>query len=295
MQEGFLGRTNRQFNQNWWQLRAEPSHSFEELVHAVRATESPIDLSFQPALFGPKLRGATNPILVQFGFDLENAIDEDHATDLTQATLIQTLSSIGQECLDFFILKVRKPLEEFQVNGALAAMDAAKTDGHIRYLGLASSANPITTLGLWQFHDAFDVILFPSSAWDADSDETLSPLAQTRRVGEVRTHVFSGPYGLPLDLVLSTEQLATVLLEQQAKGPHSRTRLIPVSNPEQVRAFSAENPIPVGSPIPDLTADSFWDNLPRQFAGSSSWSIIKRAIIRRTQTLQLVSSTGDRP
>ena len=117
------------------------------------------------------------------GKDLDRAVDEKHASDLVQAHLIETLSCIGREWIDFYFLVVSAPLEEFQINGALLALEMARQEGHVRFLGLESRGAPLSSLGLWQFHDAFEAVAFASSPQDRTFEETLLPMAQTRRVG----------------------------------------------------------------------------------------------------------------
>ncbi|MES1227687.1 MAG: hypothetical protein ABUL72_03395, partial [Armatimonadota bacterium] len=115
------------------------------------------------------------------GLDIERATEQSHATDLVQAHLIETLSAIGREYLDFYFLRIRRGLEEFQINGALEAIEMAKQEGHIRFIGLACDGPPLAALGVWQFHDAFEVVL----TRDKDAYDTLAPLARERRVGIV--------------------------------------------------------------------------------------------------------------
>ena len=129
------------------------------------------------------MRGADEVVLVQQGtYQIERATSEDHATDLVQAHLIETLSAVGRDCLDFYFLRIRRTLEEYQVNGALAALEAARGEGHLRFLGLHATGHPLAALGLWQFHDAFEVLLLPD---DEDARTTLEPLAKQRRVGVI--------------------------------------------------------------------------------------------------------------
>lgn len=110
---------------------------------------------------------------------LETATDSTHAVDLVHAHLIEVLSCLGREHLDFYFLRIRRMVEEFQLAGALEAMELARQEGHIRFLGLACDGPPLATLSVWQFHDAFDAVLIPS----AEAGKTLVPLARERRAG----------------------------------------------------------------------------------------------------------------
>lgn len=142
-----------------------------------------IDFSAAPAFWGSFVRGSEDAILMaRGGLDIANAPDEKGAFDLIQAHLIESLSAIGRERLDFYFLQVRTPLEEFQISGALEALEGARQEGHVQYLGLASAGAPMTTQSVWQFHDAFEVLLLQQP------DSALEAMAKDRRVGIVTTY-----------------------------------------------------------------------------------------------------------
>ena len=73
------------------------------------------------------------------------------------------------------------------MNGALEALEAARQDGHIAFLGLQAEGNPMAVRSVWQFHDAFEALLVPRSHLEAEAYDALAPLAKERRVG-VLTH-----------------------------------------------------------------------------------------------------------
>lgn len=177
--EMVLGRTNTEFPFMWASLGVSPEVSPESLVEAVRPLAIPMDISSQPALWGGFLRGGTDVLVQRSTIQYERATSEDHATDLVQAHLIETLSSIGREMVDFYFLRVRRVVEEFQINGALAALEFAKQEGHVRFLGLFADGPALAVQSVWQFHDAFEAILLPPSA------DSLKPIARERRVGIV--------------------------------------------------------------------------------------------------------------
>jgi hypothetical protein len=159
------------------------------LVDAALGCNTVVDISVHPGLFGGFIRGTQQHdsalLMGRGGLELENAADAKNASDLIQAHLIETLSAIGREYLDFYFLRVRSPLEEYQVEGALEALEMARQEGHIRFIGLASEGKtPLPALGLWQFHDAFEAVLLPPS------QDGLATLAKERRVGVV-WHGFS--------------------------------------------------------------------------------------------------------
>lgn len=148
-------------------------------VASAMAEKTVIDISANPALWGGQMRGTDALLMTRGGMEIERAPDEKAACDLIQAHLIETLSAIGREHIDFYFLQVRRALEEFQINGALQALENAKQEGHIRFLGLAAEGPGLAVQSVWQFRDAFEVLLLKSP------DSGLEGLAIERRVGIV--------------------------------------------------------------------------------------------------------------
>lgn len=181
--EATFGRTNQAFPENWVSLSPPPDpNGIADLVGAVTKLRCPIDVSSQPGLWGQYLREAESPLVAFGGQEIERATSQEHASDLVQANLIELLTSVGRLQLDFYFVKVARTLQEVQIVGALAALEAARHDGHVRFLGLAVTGSPTEARAVWQFHDAFEAIAMP---WDASSNDPggLVALAKSRRVG----------------------------------------------------------------------------------------------------------------
>ena len=179
MNTEFLGRTNTAYSKTWVALSVSAQSTPEELVNAVRELAIPIDISSQPALWGGFLRGAEDVLSVKSSAHYERATSQDHATDLMQAHLIEVLSCLGRPMIDFYFLRVRRVVEEYQINGALAALEFAKQEGHVKHIGIVADGPAIAVQGVWQFHDAFEVLLVKPE------DSSLANLAKERRVGVV--------------------------------------------------------------------------------------------------------------
>jgi aryl-alcohol dehydrogenase-like predicted oxidoreductase len=172
------------------------------LVDAAIGADTVIDVTAGPALFGGFLRGRDDlTLMVQAPLIASRATDEAHATDLIQAHLIETLSSIGREWIDFYVMPVPAAMEEFQANGALAALESARQDGHIRFLGLGVTGHPLAALGFLQFHDGFDIAVVPNST---DTVSVIGAIASQRRVGMVYRD--SDAHGLPALLTVRTPE-----------------------------------------------------------------------------------------
>lgn len=184
MTSGLLGRTNASFPPVWLSLIAptDVTHpgSAEHLVHAALESDTVIDISSSPALWGGFMRGTDATLMSVCGADLSLAMDEPHTHDLVQAHLIESLCGIGREHLDFYFLPVKTALKESQISGALIALEAARQEGHIRFFGLSAN-DPLAAMGLWQMHDAFEAVLLASEKGSAP----LRLLAKTRRVAVV--------------------------------------------------------------------------------------------------------------
>lgn len=132
------------------------------------------------------MRGTDALLMTLSSTDVERAVSQEHAADLVQAHVIETLSAVGREYLDFYFLRVREGLQEFQVNGALEALEAFRQAEHIRYLGIACDGPPMATLGVWQWHDGFEVLLITDMSYRTyKAYDSLAPLAIERRVGIV--------------------------------------------------------------------------------------------------------------
>jgi hypothetical protein len=195
---GLLGRTNRVFPSVWLSFSlGSGGEDLDSLVKSVLDQNVPIDITSHPALWGGKMRGTRATLMTIGNSDFERASDESHACDLVQANLIEVLSSIGREQIDFYFLRVRRMVEEYQISGALQALEMAKQEGHVGYIGICCDGPSMATLGSWQFHDAFETLLVPRNHYDPESYDTLAPLARERRVGIITSRPFNWGFGLP--------------------------------------------------------------------------------------------------
>jgi hypothetical protein len=177
-----LGRTNRSFPKIWYQLVPPVSSAgIDDLAEFARGCEAPVDVSISPALWGGKLRGSSVPICCASTTAFELATDSTHAADLVQAHLIEVLSCLGRECVDFYLLRLRKMLREDQLSGALEAIEAARSEGHIGHIGLFCDGPALPILAQWQIHDAFELVVCTEA-----EIAMIGPFARARRVGLVR-------------------------------------------------------------------------------------------------------------
>ncbi len=198
------------------------------------------------------MRGCQAVLTASGNLDYENATDESHACSLVQANLIELLSSIGREMIDIYFLRVRRMAEEFQISGVLQALEWAKQEGHVGHIALSCDGPSFATLGVWQFHDAFEALLVPRDHRNTESYDTLAPLAKHRRVGIVTSKPLDWNYS-PLSedwqsktigLPISTLTLEQALILDLAK---EHPVLLPVKSStdiEQAMTLSSCEQVP---------------------------------------------------
>jgi hypothetical protein len=173
-----FGRTNRILPAVWFWLEIPTDREAAEGMAAALGG-SPADVSASPGYWGPLLRGCDSPVVIRGRSDFERAASDEDAFGAVQADIIAALSALGRTEIDFFALPIRRALEERQIEGALRALEDARTDGLIRHPSLLASGPALAVRSVWQFHDAFEA-LFCDAGPEAES---LAPLARSRRVG----------------------------------------------------------------------------------------------------------------
>ena len=263
MADTLLGRTNRAFPPVWLGLSMPHSGgeaAIDALAASAREANVPLDISGNPALWGGRLRGDDSLFLTATSTNgYERANDDRHAIDLVQAHLIETLSAIGREWIDVYFLRIRRAVDEAQLSGALEAMELARQEGHIRHLGIVCDGPSLATLGMWQFHDAFDLLLVPRNHHDDEAYRTLAPLAKERRVGVVTSKPLDWGWGLPFTALLGT------LPTGGGQGGGSLAQAA-------IGAFAREHPVLVGVRTPEEVAsalaapEAFVDDLAARLA-----------------------------
>ena len=149
-------------------------------------------------------------LLVNGTLEYEHAADESHAADLVSAHIIQTLSSLGRETIDFYCLPIRRVVEEYQFNGVLQSLELARQEGHIRHLAVLSEGPGLATLGMWQFHDAFELLIVTRNHYDHSAYDSLMPVARERRVGVVTKNPLDWGFGLPFTSLPAPWQLTNL-------------------------------------------------------------------------------------
>lgn len=191
MNSVLLGRTNRYVFPIWARGHLTGEGSAEEraarLMEALLASPlETLDISPAPALWGRFLREWETPLKIAITTPtnlLLQAPDARIATNLVQSHIIETLCAMGRAHIDYYFLSLHEIPSEMQLSGALEALELARQEGQIGAVGLAAYGKPLSILGLWRMHDAFEVVLLPEG--DAKRLQTLLPEAHARRAGVV--------------------------------------------------------------------------------------------------------------
>jgi len=181
----------------WLRLLTPPRPDLAEgLARAARDTHTVLDISTQPALWGGNLWASDAAFMAIGNGQAGRATDENHAFDLTQAHILQTLSSIGRETIEFYFLPIAAGWSDFQVIGALQAVEFARQEGHIKYAGLAPGPDGRLAMGLWETRDTFDVVFAPTE----EAADAIRLLAGDR--GVTILHSGRKPWAQPDDVTL---------------------------------------------------------------------------------------------
>lgn len=175
-----LGRTNRVWPEEWWKLVGFRDR--EIVVSDLKAQPRPVLAMGSPGIWAHELRGLGCDWLVCDSGGVERACDEGEAMQIMMGEIVQRVSNSPDGGISIWFLSVARAWEEFQINGALAALDSAREERLVDHLGLHVAGRAMGVASLWRFHDAFDVVLCrPGEEFDS-----VLATARERRVGVVQ-------------------------------------------------------------------------------------------------------------
>ncbi|MGE0002754.1 MAG: hypothetical protein AB7F50_01765 [Fimbriimonadaceae bacterium] len=143
-----LGRTAQELPREWLGLRPG-----DKVVEG-----RPFWVEGSPARWQGALRDSW--IAARLGEWLELCGDEESAHRTLTADLVALLSGFGKGKIDLAVLSPRRALEPFQLEGAVRALEDARTEGLVGATGLASAGGSLSVLANWRFADAFDAVAF---------------------------------------------------------------------------------------------------------------------------------------
>jgi hypothetical protein len=175
-----LGRTNRIWADEWWRLVG--FGDLERMGSELRENPRPVLADGSPSIWANELRGSGCDWLVSHSGECEFGRSEEDAAGKMMGEIVQAVSCSPDGSIAIWFLRVDRPWEEYQINGALAALDSAREEGLVKHLGLHVAGSSMAVASLWRFHDAFDVVLCPPGS---ELDGVVAT-ARERRVGVVQ-------------------------------------------------------------------------------------------------------------
>lgn len=236
-----FGRTNTEYPLVWPALQA-PAGAFGEswsveLAAALEELPGPVDVTAAPALWRARLRGAPPRLIARGAAEVAQAESAGHAADLVAGSLMSVLSCLAGWRLELFFLRMRQPLTDAQVEGALEALEAAREDGLIRHAGLAVECHPMAARNAWSFHDGFEVISYRHNPAQPEWHEALGEMARERRVGVLTDGVFDWGGGVEFDQLpgLDLDQVDRLRQTAIRWSAHSGVVQVPVRTPHELR------------------------------------------------------------
>lgn len=222
-----FGRTGRVVPNVWLGLIPTGSEEGNQaLVQKALEAKTILDVTRAPALWGNHLRGVQVPLSLAIGQELRHNASPEAARTYLEGELLQTFSQIGGTQIDFVALACTGPMPENVVDAALQVLEETRQEGHIRHYGLWSAGHPMSTLALWQFHDAFEFVVVANNPPKSQGFEMLSSMAEARRVGVLSHEV------LAWNLDEVTDEVATQSIQRaRESGPV----LVGVKSPHEVQ------------------------------------------------------------
>ncbi len=186
-----LGRTNREYPSIWLRPHLGETEDLGPMMDALAEVDTVIDVTLMPGVLS-RLHG--KKLLYRGGTGIAGARTNNNAGDLMGAEIIEIVSSLAGQPLEFFVLRVREPLEDHQIEGALGALTSALEEGLVRHVALGFEGP--AAMPLWQLNDAFDMVLVTRNHRDESDYLAASAQARSRRVGVVADRVIEWDYGV---------------------------------------------------------------------------------------------------
>lgn len=229
MERAPFGRTNLELPRVWLRLEV-PEHpsDVDALAEAARRSGAPLDVTAPAALWGSRLRDASNPLLVRASPPWRSSASP---AQWLEAYLFETLCSLQRDCVEFVYLRIGAPVPERQIAAALAAIEDARAEGHVRFCGLEVGGDGSGARAAWHLHDAFETVMVPDAGLDESTLRQFEAKASERRAGLVECR--GGTRGSRAPQTSATDPVSTC-----SKAP-ARALLVPVRRAEEIAELHA--------------------------------------------------------
>lgn len=129
------------------------------MVAEVLKTNTVLDISVQPGLWGGLMRGTEAKLMASSDPHLDRASSVSHAGMFVEGEVIQFLSAIGREHLDYYAVCPSSLLSESQIEGMNLSVADLRENGHIRKFGLDARRLTQEKRVAWVQAGRFDFIL----------------------------------------------------------------------------------------------------------------------------------------
>lgn len=267
-----LGRTNQEYPNVWLRPQLGEPADLDPMLTALAEVETILDVTSMP---GVMARIREKPLLYRGGTTVAGGRTADHAADLMGAEIIEVVSSLAGQPLEFFVLRVREPLEDHQVEGVLGALSSAVEEGLVRHLGLGYESP--AALPLWQLNDAFDIVVVERNQLSDAAYLEVLPRASSRRVGIVTDRPVEWDYGMPFGKLLDGEGSDRAEAAEVGRVARDHPVIVGCRTAADVSRFMSSEPAEFDSAYLEAWhEDARWERLA---TSSSGW--IREAAHRR--------------
>lgn len=178
-----FGRTNKEVPPLWFRLLGTDENG--EIKGYLEKNCCVVDIGSSPGFWGHHLRGTQCEIMMKGGWEVRQGTNEAHASDLLNGSLVESLSILGRESVDYYFWQYQESLAEHQVQGTLRALEQAKEEGTIKHYGLSLEGSVTSALSMWRFHDAFECVLLERTPVQESNFQAFYSEAKKKRVGVV--------------------------------------------------------------------------------------------------------------
>lgn len=211
--------------------RDASSTAREALVGAAMEAGTLIDVGRQPGLWGGGvLRGSSVPLMLVLGTGNAVAADPEQTANFVQRELIAAMSALGRSEFEVIFLSYPRALEEDQLDAVFSVLEDARQEGLFRHLGLFASGSALAAQSMWQFRDAFDLLLVRRNPLQHDGYDLLAPMAVGRRAEVITCGALDWGLGASVTVVCPSLEAADVRVS--AAGDHPV--VVGVRNSEEI-------------------------------------------------------------
>jgi len=207
----------------------------EELIEV--AANVPIDVSNSLAFWGGMMRGKKARKVAFGGQDLFLAHTPEQAENLTYASLLSAVSSIGPIC--YFILRLPANFSAACVAAALNVLRTAKEEGLVEHFGVAPEGTPTECAEKAAAAEGIDYALVARNPMKQPGFAAVREVTNARGIGIISSHALNWGLGAPVTALPSMRE--RVRLSSLPGYAVSQTILA---------TYSAENPVLVGVRTP---------------------------------------------